>query len=77
MGPSWYWMPDIIEDFFRDFGTTPEHFYKLVSLDPQFEMIFNDGLMAIPEKYEDMRRVFEDLEKGAGPKLDKFMRRPV
>ncbi|SFW52039.1 phytoene desaturase [Sinomicrobium oceani] len=73
MGPSWYWMPDIIEDFFRDFGTSPEHFYKLVSLDPQFEMIFNDGLMAIPEKYEDMRRVFEDLEEGAGPKLDKFM----
>jgi phytoene desaturase len=20
MGPSWYWMPDIIEDFFKDFG---------------------------------------------------------
>ena len=20
MGPSWYWMPDIFEDFFADFG---------------------------------------------------------
>ena len=21
MGPSWYWMPDIFEDFFADFGS--------------------------------------------------------
>jgi phytoene desaturase len=26
MGPSWYWMPDIIEDFFKDFGKTTEDF---------------------------------------------------
>jgi phytoene desaturase len=22
MGPSWYWMPDIFENFFQDFGKT-------------------------------------------------------
>ncbi|MGS2739237.1 phytoene desaturase family protein [Sinomicrobium sp. M5D2P17] len=73
MGPSWYWMPDIFEEFFKDFDTAPDHFYKLVSLDPQFEMVFRDGITAIPEKYDDMRRLFENLEDGAALKLDRFM----
>jgi phytoene desaturase len=74
MGPSWYWMPDIIEAFFNDFGRKSSDFYKLVPLDPQFEMVFSDGVMAIPDNYEKMKVLFEDLEKGAGHKLDLFMK---
>ena len=29
MGPSWYWMPDIFEKFFKDFDKKPEDFYLL------------------------------------------------
>lgn len=29
MGPSWYWMPDIIEAFFNDFGRKSSDFYIL------------------------------------------------
>ena len=25
MGPSWYWMPDVFEKYFKDFGEFPEH----------------------------------------------------
>lgn len=73
MGPSWYWMPDIIESFFSDFGKKASDYYKLVSLDPQFEMVFSDGVMGIPQDYEAMKMLFEKTEKGAGKKLDAFM----
>ena len=42
MGPSWYWMPDIIEQFFNDFDYKTSDFFELISLNPQFEIIFSD-----------------------------------
>lgn len=74
MGPSWYWMPDIIENFFNDFGRKASDFYELVPLDPQFEMVFADGVMAIPKDFDEMKALFEQIEKGAGKKLDDFMK---
>lgn len=74
MGPSWYWMPDIIESFFNDFGKKAADFYTLVPLDPQFEMVFSDGIMNIPHNYEEMKALFEKTEPGAGKKLDAFMK---
>ena len=34
MGPSWYWMPDVFESFYNDFGKTTADFYNLERLDP-------------------------------------------
>ncbi|MEN2436651.1 phytoene desaturase family protein [Weeksellaceae bacterium A-14] len=73
MGPSWYWMPDIIERFFADFGFQTSDFFSLVSLNPQFEMIFHNGKMSVPESIDDLKKVFETIEKGAGKQLEKFM----
>ncbi|PIF46663.1 phytoene desaturase [Chryseobacterium sp. 52] len=73
MGPSWYWMPDIIESFFEDFGKKQSDFFQLVPLDPQFEMVFSDSTMNIPHDYREMRDLFEKTERGAGEKLDEFM----
>ncbi len=73
MGPSWYWMPDIMEDFFTDFGYKPDDFFQLVSLNPQFEMIFSDEKINVPEILEDLKTVFEKIEIGAGEQLEKFM----
>jgi phytoene desaturase len=74
MGPSWYWMPDVINNFFKDFGYEATDFYELVSLNPQFEMIFPDGKFAVPQDYSELRNLFEHLEKGAGKRLDTFMK---
>jgi len=74
MGPSWYWMPDIIESFFEDFGKKTSDYFTLVPLDPQFEMVFPDEIMAIPHNYDEMKTLFEQTEKGAGIKLDGFMK---
>ncbi|UOE39309.1 phytoene desaturase family protein [Chryseobacterium oryzae] len=74
MGPSWYWMPDIIEDFFNDFDRKSSDYYELIPLDPQFEMVFEDGNMSLPQSYQEMRNLFEQTESGAGNKLDDFMK---
>lgn len=73
MGPSWYWMPDIIEGFFSDFNYKVSDFFKLVSLDPQFEMVFSEEKISVPEKNDEIRELFEKTEKGAGKKYDTFM----
>lgn len=74
MGPSWYWMPDIIDRFFIDFGYKASDFFELISLNPQFEMIFSDDKMCVPESLEELKVVFEEIEKGSGDQLDKFMK---
>jgi phytoene desaturase len=73
MGPSWYWMPDIIDNFFTDFGHKTSDFFDLISLNPQFEMIFGDGKMNVPENMQELKDLFETTEKGAGLQLEKFM----
>ena len=74
MGPSWYWMPDIFEKFFQDFGYTVSDFYQLKLLDPSFDIIFGkQELMRIPENYSSLRSLFESIEPGSSHQLDKFM----
>ncbi|MFB6255819.1 MAG: phytoene desaturase family protein, partial [Haloplanus sp.] len=43
MGPSWYLMPDVFDDFFGDFGREPEEYYGLERLDPHYRIFFKDG----------------------------------
>ena len=73
MGPSWYWMHDIIDSFFNDFGYDTANFFKLVPLNPQFEIIFSNEKLTMPNGYENIRAMFEGIEKGSGEKLDNFM----
>ncbi len=73
MGPSWYWMPDIIEGFFRDFGRKTADFFQLVGLNPQFEMIFPDGKLDVPQAFPEIKDLFEKLEPGSAARLEKFM----
>ena len=73
MGPSWYWMPDVIENFFNDFGYKASDFYELVELNPQFEMVFEDEVIALPADYTEMKALFDRIEEGAAVQLDRFM----
>lgn len=73
MGPSWYWMPDIIENFFNDFGCKASDFFTLISLDPQFEMVFEKENVAVPQKNDEIRELFEKIETGGGRQYDRFM----
>jgi phytoene desaturase len=74
MGPSWYWMPDVFEDFFNDFGFSVKDFYDLKLLDPSFEIVFpNDQKMKVPADFNELCVLFESIEKGSAIQLKKFM----
>lgn len=74
MGPSWYWMPDVFEKFFNDFGFNVKDFYQLVLLDPSFKIVWsaNENL-PIPANYEALCNLFESIEAGSALALEKFM----
>lgn len=74
MGPSWYWMPDIIENFFNDFNCKVSDFIQLVSLNPQFEIVFPADVVSLPSDFKQMIELFESFEEGAGDNLIKFMK---
>ena len=40
MGLSWYWMPDVFDDFFNDFGASVSDYYKLERLSPGYQVLF-------------------------------------
>jgi len=49
MGPSWYWMPDVFENFFNHFGKTTADYYELVRLDPSYRIFYSkDDILDLP-----------------------------
>jgi phytoene desaturase len=74
MGPSWYWMPDVFERFFAQFGKKVEDYYNLVRLDPSYQVIFNENeKWSIPKNVEQLAAYLENIEKGAGIQLYLFL----
>ncbi len=75
MGPSWYWMPDVFEKFFADFGYKTADFYELKLLDPEYVMIFGkDEIIEIPANMSELFALFERIEKGSSQALKQFLR---
>ena len=75
MGPSWYWMPEIFEQFFNDFGYSVSDFYDLKLLDPSFEIVFDkQNHLSIPANYSELKELFESIEEGSAVQLDSFMK---
>ena len=59
MGPSWYWMPDVFENFFADFNKKPSDYYQLVRLSPAYKVFFDDYKdIEIPSSFEEIISVF-------------------
>ncbi len=74
MGPSWYWMPDVFESFFRTFGKNPSDYYQLHRLDPSYRIYFGQAdYLDIPAGIEPLTALFENLEPGSGLRLKKFL----
>ncbi|WP_019947845.1 phytoene desaturase family protein [Hymenobacter aerophilus] len=75
MGPSWYWMPDIFEQYFAKFGRKVSDYYDLVRLDPSYQVIFKGPqAVDIPAAMSELRALFERFEPGSGARLDEFLR---
>ena len=74
IGPSWYWMPDVFEKFFADFGKKPSDYYILDKLSPGYEVYFGENSsIKISDNLEDIYKTFEAEEKGSAKHLKTFL----
>ncbi|MCB0704247.1 MAG: phytoene desaturase [Saprospiraceae bacterium] len=74
MGPSWYWMPGVFEDFFSHFGKKVSDYYELLRLDPSYQIFFEDNaLMEVPASMDALYAMFEHYEPGSSKQLKKFL----
>ena len=75
IGPTWYWMPDVFERFFADFGKKPSDYYELIKLNPAYQVYFGvKDFVTIADNLPEIITVFESIEKGSGAKLAEFMK---
>ncbi|MBJ7428819.1 MAG: phytoene desaturase [Bacteroidia bacterium] len=75
MGPSWYWMPDVFEKFYNDFGKTTADFYELIRLDPSYKVVWKNGEgIDIPADMPGIEALFERFEPGSSKKLQQFLK---
>jgi phytoene desaturase len=74
MGPSWYWMPGVFEQYFGQFGKKVSDYYDLIRLDPSYQVIFGENdTLGIPAGMPQLRQLFESLEPGSAARLDAFL----
>ncbi len=74
MGPSWYWMPDVFEDYFSHFGKKPSDYYELIRLDPSYAVIYGkDDVLDIPAKLDKFKAMLEQIEPGSAEQLGLFL----
>lgn len=74
IGPTWYWMPDVFERFFSDFGKKPSDYYELVKLSPAYQVYFGiSDFVRIADNLPEIITTFESIEKESGNKLAAFM----
>lgn len=74
IGPTWYWMPDVFERFFADFDKKPSDYYELIKLSPAYQVYFGiRDFITIADNLPEIINTFEEIEKGSGEVLRKFM----
>jgi phytoene desaturase len=73
MGPSFYWMPDVFERFFNQFGKKTSDYYSLHRLDPSYRIYWKEGSTDLPADYSSLKRVFEAIEPGSAAMLEKYL----
>ena len=75
MGPTFYWMPDVFDRFFADFGKKTTDYYELIRLNPGYEIYFgkNDSV-PVSADLEEIYKTFEQNEVGSSTFLKKFLK---
>lgn len=75
MGPSWYWMPDVFENYFSYFGKRVNEYYELIRLDPSYAVVYGKNeRLDIPADLQAFKSMIEQLESGAAEKLELFLK---
>ena len=74
MGPSFYWMPDVFERYFAQFGKKVSDYYQLDRLDPSYRVYWEEGYTDLAADFETLKKTFESIEPGSGNQLEKYLR---
>ena len=73
MGPSFYWMPDVFERYFAQFGKKVSDYYELDRLDPSYRVYWEEGHTDLSADFETLKKTFESIEPGSGEQLEKYL----
>jgi len=73
MGPSFYWMPDVFERYFEQFGKKVSDYYQLDRLDPSYRVYWQEGYTDLAADFETLKKTFEAIEPGSGAQLEKYL----
>ncbi|WDZ99888.1 phytoene desaturase family protein [Mucilaginibacter sp. SJ] len=74
MGPSWYWMPDVFENFFALFGKKTSDYYQLKRLDPGYRIYYSKNeIFDVPADMIELEALFEQDEPGSSKALQDFL----
>jgi phytoene desaturase len=74
MGPSWYWMPDVFENFFQLFGKKVSDYYDLKRLDPSYRVYYGvSDYLDMPAGVPAICDLFETMESQSSGRLLQFL----
>ena len=74
IGPTWYWMPDVFERFFQDFGKQVSEYYTLDKLSPAYSVYFDQAdQITIGDSLDAIYDTFERIEAGSSKALKRFI----
>lgn len=75
MGPSWYWMPELIDKMFEDLGEKREDYYSLTQLNPAYKVFWKEEAPTkIPANFSELKELFDSFEENGGEKLEAFLK---
>ncbi|BCX14602.1 MAG: phytoene dehydrogenase [Patescibacteria group bacterium] len=74
MGPSWYMMPEVFENYFSLFGKKVSDFYKLKRLKTHYRVFFDDGKkIDITSDIKKNLNLFAQFEENGDKKLREIL----
>lgn len=75
MGPSWYMMPDVFEDFFTDFNSRVKDQYQLKKLLPSYRVYDADSQYDVKPVDEGGLELFDKLEPGSSKNIKQLLKK--
>lgn len=73
LGPSWYMMPDVFDDFFADFGKQTSDYYQLKKLTPSYRVYTSSAKHDVRSAQDGGLQLFDDIEPGSAEKIRQLL----
>lgn len=75
MGPTWYLMPEVFEDYFESLDRSIHDYMDIVELEPSYKIYFEKEPPAVIHRdFEKNAALFDSFEENGGQKLAKYLK---